>query len=99
MATINTEQKVKLTAVPDGAVDESTFEFAVANGEAVSLERVEGELAVYAKAAAVGSSVVELAVRNTDGVRLGALVQIDVVEAPEPPATEITITVGEPEPL
>ena len=95
MATINTNQKVKLTANVNGAVQDSTFEFSVATGESVTLERVEGELAVYAVAASVGSSVVELAILSSDGSRLAALAQVDVVEAP---ATELTITEGEPEP-
>ena len=97
-SVINTLQKVKLTAVPNGAVDVGSFTYSVENGTSVTLERVEGELAVYAKAFELGDSVVQLGVISSDGSRLGALVEITVVEAPEPPATEIVIVVGEPQP-
>ena len=103
MAVINTAQKVKLTVVPDGAVNESTFSYSVA-GELghiphVNLVPVEGELAVYAEAISVGVDVVVFEIESTDGSRLGAMVQVEVVEAPPAPATQIVIVEGEPEPL
>lgn len=99
MSTINTRQKVKLTAVPNGAVDAGSFTYTVREGTSVTLERVEGELAVYAKAAERGDSTVTLFVNSSDGTTLSVSTTVTVVEAPEDPATELTIVEGTPEPL
>lgn len=97
MAEIDLTQKIKLTAVPDGAVDEATFEAHIADqGTSVSLTPVEGELAVYANAVEVGQAVIGFSVVNTKGELLGALVQIDVKPVA---ATTIDIVEGVPEPL
>ena len=98
MSTINTAQKVKLTAVPNGDVDAGSFTYTVREGTSVTLERVEGELAVYAKAAERGDSTVMLFVNSSDGTTLSASTTVTVVEVPNP-ATEITIVEGLPEPL
>ena len=99
MSTINTAQKVKLTAAPNGDVDAGSFTYTVREGTSVTLERVEGELAVYAKAAERGDSTVMLFVNSSDGTTLSASTTVTVVEAPDPAATEITIVEGLPEPL
>lgn len=97
MATINTTQKIKLTAVPNGAVDESTFEAHIADGgSSVSLEVIPGELAVYAKAVDVGQTVVGFSIVSSNGELLGGLVQVDVEVAP---ADTLVIVEGVPEPL
>lgn len=97
MATINTTQKIKLTAIADGAVQAETFEAHIADGgTSVSLGPVEGELAVYANAVGVGSTVVGFSIVSSNGSLLGALVQIDVEEAP---ANSLSIQEGSPEPL
>jgi hypothetical protein len=91
------DQKVKATANVNGAIVEGSLEATQVNGQegTVVLERIEGELAYWIKAGSVGTAVVEIAAMGTNGTRIAALVEI-TVEAIS--ATELTITLGEPEP-
>lgn len=97
MAEMNTLQKMKLTAQPNGAVMWDTLEAHIADeGISITLEAIEGEHAFYAKAVAEGQTVVGVSVLSTNGELLGALIQIDVIAGP---ANSLVIVASAPEPL
>lgn len=95
MATITLLEKVKLTGVPNGAIKPGT-EQVFTDDATVTLEAVEGEFAVYAKAASLGTSIVIFRAESIDGLLLASNIPVQVVTAP---ATFIDIVAGTPEPL
>ena len=96
---MNTNEKQKLTVVPNGDVNVNTLQARITSGEGVvTFEAVVGDaLSVYAVAAAPGACTVTLSVENTSGEKLDASVELEVV-SPTSPATGITIIVGTPQP-
>lgn len=101
MALINldTEHKVKLTAVPNtGGYESGSFSAVVTEGDAVlAVEAIAGEpLSVYAIPLQVGQAIVTVSLTSNNGVVLTATAEFDVKDVP---ATELTIDVGAPEPL